>query len=122
MGIGGRVVIAAAYAVARLRLCFESSVFPKIAIAGKGLMARIAPLFVQFRRNGIVNIYRIAIGLDVVFALLLMVVVPKFAFVYTVDYGAQIAAAVVVTVPLVVLVLICQRSIVSSPNARVVEG
>lgn len=120
MGIEGRMIIVA-YAVVRLRLCFESSVIPMIAIAGKELMARIAPLFGQFRRNGIIGTYRTATGPDVVFALLSMVVILKFAIVYTVDYGAQIAAAVVVTVPLVVLVLIFQCRVVSGPTAGVVK-
>ena len=50
------------------------------------------------------------------------VVIPNFATVYTVDYGAQAAAAVVVTVPLVVLVLIFQRRIVSGLTAGAVKG
>jgi ABC-type glycerol-3-phosphate transport system permease component len=122
MGIEGRMIIVA-YAVARLRLCFESSVIPMIAIAGKELMARIAPLFGQFRRNVVINTYRSAMVPDVVFTLLLTVVIPSFAVVYTVDYGAQAAAAVmVVTIPLVVLVLIFQRGVVSGLAAGTVEG
>jgi len=49
------------------------------------------------------------------------VVIPQFATVYTVDYGAQAAAAVVVTVPLVILVLIFQRRIVSGLTAGAVK-
>jgi len=74
MGIGGRVVMAAAYTNVRLRLRFESSVMMLILTAGKKLMARIAPLFIQFRRNGIIDIYRTAMIPDVVFALLLTVI------------------------------------------------
>jgi multiple sugar transport system permease protein len=50
------------------------------------------------------------------------VVIPNFATVYTVDYGAQAAAAVVVTVPLVILVLFFQRRIVSGLTAGAVKG
>ena len=50
------------------------------------------------------------------------VVIPQFATVYTVDYGAQAAAAVVVTVPLVIMVLIFQRRIVSGLTAGAVKG
>jgi multiple sugar transport system permease protein len=50
------------------------------------------------------------------------VVIPNFATVYTVDYGAQAAAAVVVTVPLVLLVLVFQRRIVSGLTAGAVKG
>ncbi len=50
------------------------------------------------------------------------VVIPNFATVYTVDYGSQAAAAVVVTVPLVILVLIFQRRIVSGLTAGAVKG
>ena len=50
------------------------------------------------------------------------VVIPNFATVYTVDYGAQAAAAVVVTVPLVIMVLIFQRRIVSGLTAGAVKG
>jgi multiple sugar transport system permease protein len=39
-----------------------------------------------------------------------------------VDYGAQAAATVVVTVPLVILVLIFQRRIVSGLTAGAVKG
>jgi ABC-type glycerol-3-phosphate transport system permease component len=122
MGIGGKVLVAAAYAIASLRPRFESSAVALILTAGKKLMARIAPLFIQFRRNGIINIYRTAMVPDVVFARLLTVVIPSFATVYTVDYGAQAAAAVVVTIPLVVLVLIFQRKVVSGLAAGVVKG
>jgi ABC-type glycerol-3-phosphate transport system permease component len=50
------------------------------------------------------------------------VVIPNFATTYTTDYGAQAAAAVVVTVPLVILVLIFQRRIVSGLTAGAVKG
>jgi multiple sugar transport system permease protein len=50
------------------------------------------------------------------------VAIPNFATVYTVDYGAQAAASVVVTVPLVILVLIFQRRIVSGLTAGAVKG
>jgi multiple sugar transport system permease protein len=50
------------------------------------------------------------------------VVIPNFSTIYTVDYGAQAAAAVVVTVPLVILVLIFQRRIVSGLTAGAVKG
>jgi multiple sugar transport system permease protein len=50
------------------------------------------------------------------------VVIPNFATVYTTDYGAQSAGAVVVTVPLVILVLIFQRRIVSGLTAGAVKG
>ena len=48
--------------------------------------------------------------------------IPNFATVYTLDYGAQAAAAVFVTVPLVILVLIFQPSIVSGLTAGAVKG
>ena len=50
------------------------------------------------------------------------VVIPNFATIYTVDYGAQAAAAVVVTVPLVILVLVFQRWIISGLTAGAVKG
>ncbi len=50
------------------------------------------------------------------------VVIPNFATIYTIDYGAQAAAAVVVTVPLVILVLFFQRRIVSGLTAGAVKG
>jgi multiple sugar transport system permease protein len=50
------------------------------------------------------------------------VVISNFASQYTTDYGAQAAAAVVVTVPLVILVLIFQRRIVSGLTAGAVKG
>lgn len=55
------------------------------------------------------------------FALPLTVVIPSFAAVYKVDYGAQAAAAVVVTIPLVVVVLIFQRGVVAGLTAGTVE-
>jgi len=50
------------------------------------------------------------------------VVIPNFATIYTVNYGAQAAAAVVVTVPLVILVLVFQRRIISGLTAGAVKG
>jgi multiple sugar transport system permease protein len=50
------------------------------------------------------------------------VVIPNFSTVYTTDYGAQAGAAVVVTVPLVIMVLIFQRRIVSGLTAGAVKG
>jgi multiple sugar transport system permease protein len=50
------------------------------------------------------------------------VAIPNFATIYTVDYGAQAAASVVVTVPLVIMVLIFQRRIVSGLTAGAVKG
>jgi multiple sugar transport system permease protein len=50
------------------------------------------------------------------------VVIPEFATQYTTDYGAQAAAAVAVTVPLVILVLIFQRRIVSGLTSGAVKG
>jgi len=48
--------------------------------------------------------------------------IPNFATVYTTNYPAQAAAAVVVTVPLVILVLLFQRRIVSGLTAGAVKG
>jgi len=50
------------------------------------------------------------------------VTIPTFAGVFTVNYGAQAAAVVVVTIPLVILVLIFQRRIVSGLTAGAVKG
>jgi multiple sugar transport system permease protein len=50
------------------------------------------------------------------------VAIPNFANRYTVDFGAQAAAAIVVTVPLVLLVLVSQRRIVSGLTAGAVKG
>src|ERR671910_1979472 len=50
------------------------------------------------------------------------VVIPNFATTYTTDYGAQAAGAVIVTVPLIILVLIFQRRIVSGLTAGAVKG
>jgi trehalose/maltose transport system permease protein len=50
------------------------------------------------------------------------VAIPNFANRYTVDFGAQAAAAIVVTVPLVLLVLLFQRRIVSGLTAGAVKG
>jgi hypothetical protein len=112
-------VNSAAYAIACLRLRFECSAVTLILTAGKKLMARIAPLFIQFWRNSIIDIYRTAMIPDVVVALLLTVVILSCATVYTVDYGAQAAAAVVVAIPLVVLIF--QRRVVSGLAAGVVK-
>jgi multiple sugar transport system permease protein len=49
------------------------------------------------------------------------VVIPNFATVYVTDYGAQAAAAIVVTVPLVLLVLAFQRRIVTGLTAGAVK-
>lgn len=50
------------------------------------------------------------------------VTIPEFATQYTTNYGAQAAAAVAVTVPLVILVLIFQRRIVSGLTSGAVKG
>lgn len=50
------------------------------------------------------------------------VAIPEFATQYTTNYGAQAAAAVAVTVPLVILVLIFQRRIVSGLTSGAVKG
>lgn len=50
------------------------------------------------------------------------VVIPSFATIYTTDYGAQAAAAVVVTVPLVLVVLVLQRKIISGLTAGAIKG
>ena len=50
------------------------------------------------------------------------VAIPNFANRYTVDFGAQAAAAIVVTIPLVLLVLLFQRRIVSGLTAGAVKG
>jgi ABC-type glycerol-3-phosphate transport system permease component len=122
MGIGRREVSSAASAIACLSLRFESYAVALTVTAGNKLMARIAPLFIRFPRNGIIDIYRTALVPDVVFALLLTVVIHSFATVYTVDYGAQATAAVVVTIPLVVLMLTFQCRVVSGLAAGVVKG
>src|SRR5680860_257179 len=49
------------------------------------------------------------------------VVIPNFATQFTTDYGAQAAGAIAVTVPLVLLVLIFQRRIVSGLTAGAVK-
>jgi multiple sugar transport system permease protein len=48
------------------------------------------------------------------------VVIPSFAGIFTINYGAQAAAAIVVTVPLAILIL--QRRIVSGLTAGAVKG
>jgi ABC-type glycerol-3-phosphate transport system permease component len=50
------------------------------------------------------------------------VAIPNFANRYTIDFGAQAAAAIVVTVPLVLIVLLFQRRIVSGLTAGAVKG
>jgi len=49
------------------------------------------------------------------------VVIPNFATFFTQDYAAQAAAAIVVTLPLIVLVMIFQRRIVSGLTAGAVK-
>ena len=119
MEIWGRVLVTVAYALARLRLCFESSVM-MTTNAWKKLMARTAPLFVQLYKKGTIDIYRTTIVSNAFFALLLNVVILSFATVYTVDYAAQ-TAAMVVTIPLVVLVFIFQRGVVYGLTTGTVE-
>ena len=50
------------------------------------------------------------------------VVIPSFAGIFTINYGAQAAAAIVVTVPLAILVLFFQRRIVSGLTSGAVKG
>ncbi len=50
------------------------------------------------------------------------VAIPNFASQFTVDYGAQAAASIVVTLPLVVLVFLFQRRIVSGLTAGATTG
>jgi multiple sugar transport system permease protein len=50
------------------------------------------------------------------------VIIPQFATTYTTDYGAQAAAAMVLTAPLVILVLFFQRKIVSGLTAGATTG
>jgi multiple sugar transport system permease protein len=50
------------------------------------------------------------------------VVIPTFATTHTVDYGAQAAAALLVTVPLAVVALAFQRRIVHGLTAGAVKG
>jgi thiamine transporter ThiT len=92
-----------------------------IADAGKKLMARIAPLFTQFRLNDIVDTCWIAIVPNLVFALSLTFVVLSFASVYSVHYVVW-AAAAVVKIPLVLLGLSFRRGVASGPTAGTVEG
>jgi ABC-type glycerol-3-phosphate transport system permease component len=49
------------------------------------------------------------------------VVIPQFATTYTTDYGAQAAASIILTAPLVILVLFFQRKIVSGLTAGAVK-
>jgi ABC-type glycerol-3-phosphate transport system permease component len=119
VGIGGKVLVVVAYAIARSRFRFERPVVVMTANAGKKLMARIASLFVQFRQNDIIDTNRTVSVPDEVFALSLGVVVSNFTTVFAVDYAAQ--ALAVFTIPLVVLVLIFQRGVVSGLTAGTVE-
>lgn len=50
------------------------------------------------------------------------VIIPQFATTYTTDYGAQAAASIVLTAPLVILVLFFQRKIVSGLTAGATTG
>ncbi|MDQ5815864.1 MAG: ABC transporter permease subunit [Actinomycetota bacterium] len=50
------------------------------------------------------------------------VIIPQFATIYTTDYGAQAAAALIMTAPLVILVLFFQRRIVSGLTAGATTG
>lgn len=50
------------------------------------------------------------------------VVIPNYATQYSTDYGAQAAAAFLVTLPLVVLVLVFQRRIVAGLTTGAVKG
>ena len=50
------------------------------------------------------------------------VIIPSFAGIFTINYGAQAAAAIVVTVPVVVLVFLFQRRIVSGLTSGAVKG
>ena len=114
-------MVAVAYMVARLVLSLENS-FVMVANAGVKLLARIAPHFVQLRQNGITSICQAAVVPGVAFALLLSFVIPSYAAVYTVNYAAQAVAALVVTMPLVVLGLIFRRGVVRALTAGTVEG
>jgi len=49
------------------------------------------------------------------------VIIPQFASIYTVDYGAQAAAALLMTIPLVIMVLFFQRRIVAGLTAGAVK-
>lgn len=50
------------------------------------------------------------------------VVIPNFASLYSIDYGAQAAASIVVTAPLVLIVLIFQRRLVAGLTAGALKG
>jgi trehalose/maltose transport system permease protein len=50
------------------------------------------------------------------------VAIPNFAGLHTVDYGAQAAAALIITVPLAFVVLACQRRIVAGLTAGALKG
>lgn len=50
------------------------------------------------------------------------VVIPNFASQHQIDYGAQAAASIVVTIPIVLLVLVFQRRIVSGLTTGAVTG
>lgn len=49
------------------------------------------------------------------------VIIPQFASIYTTDYGAQAAASLLMTIPLVIMVLFFQRRIVSGLTAGAVK-
>ncbi|MCA1717514.1 MAG: hypothetical protein LC781_12035 [Actinobacteria bacterium] len=66
-------------------------------------------------RNGSLNVVLFYVFL-VVFALSLAVIISNFAAVYTVDYGARVAVA------LVVLVMIFRRTVASGPIAGAVKA
>ncbi len=187
----------AAYALSRLRFRFRTTVMAGIlAISFFPMVAIIAPLFVEFRKLGLIDTYAAVIITDTVFVLPLtvwilaaffrqlpveleqaakvdgastlqafwLVILPpaapgvftaailtfiatwnEFLFAITFlldqtkwpvtvlipnysqnrlvpDYGAQAAAALVVTIPIVVLVLVFQRRIVSGLTAGTVVG
>lgn len=82
--------------------------------AGKWLTASTPPLFTRFRKSGAIDARRSTIASNAFFAPLPTICILSLATVYTVDYAAQ-AAAAVVTVPLVVLIL--RRGVVSDPTA-----
>ncbi|MGN7150641.1 carbohydrate ABC transporter permease [Arthrobacter sp. SAFR-179] len=48
--------------------------------------------------------------------------IPQFATQYSIDYGAQAAGALAVTIPLVLVVMIFQRNIVSGLTSGAVKG
>src|ERR671921_107679 len=121
----------AAYAIARLRFRFKSpfmtlilaiAFFPPVAIIGPlsapGVFTTAILTFI-FAWNEFLFANTFAFDET---TQPVTVSIPSFAGVFTVNYGAQAAAAVVVTVPLVILVLIFQRRIVSGLTAGAVKG